>query len=107
VIRVICDNARFHDPERWRKVREYLQCWGHRIRLHFLPRYAPETNLIERVWWHLHDEITRNHRCRDIDGLLDLVFDWLAVGSHFGIETSLRGGDPDYRKPRLPAPPGT
>jgi transposase len=89
VIHVICDNARFHDPERCRKVRDYLARWGHRIRLHFLPTYAPETNPIERVWWHLHDEITRNHRCQDIEQLLDLVFDWLAAGSHFGIETSL------------------
>jgi transposase len=89
VIHVICDNARFHDPLRCRKVREDLQRWGHRIRLHFLPTSAPETNPIERVWWHLHDEITRNHRCPDIERLLDLVFDWLAAGSHFDIETSL------------------
>ena len=89
VIHVICDNAAFHDPERCRKVRDYLGRWGRRIRLHFLPTYAPETNPIERVWWHLHDEITRNHRCRDIDELLDLVFAWLSAGSHFAVETSL------------------
>ena len=89
VIHVICDNARFHDPARCRKVREYLERWGHRIRLHYLPTYAPECNPIERVWWHLHDEVTRNHRCRDIEQLLELVFAWLAAGSHFKIETSL------------------
>jgi putative transposase len=89
VLHVICDNAAFHNPERCRKVREYLKRWGHRIRLHFLPTYAPEANPVERVWWHLREEITRNHRCRDIDELLDLIFDWLSVGSHFAIETSL------------------
>jgi putative transposase len=89
VIHVICDNASFHSPERCRKVRAYLERWGHRVRLHFLPTYAPETNPIERVWWHLHEEITRNHRCRDIDALLDLICAWLSVGSHFDIETSL------------------
>jgi transposase len=89
VIHVICDNAIFHNPERCRKVRDYLKRWGHRIRLHFLPTYAPETNPIERVWWHLHEEITRNHRCQDIDQLLDLVLAWLSAGSHFDIETSL------------------
>ena len=89
VIHVICDNAAFHDPGRCRKVREYRGRWGHRLRLHFLPPYAPEANPIERVGWHLREEITRNHRCRDIEGLLDLVFDWLAAGSHFDIETSL------------------
>jgi putative transposase len=89
VIHVICDNAVFHVPERCRKVREYLKRWGHRLRLHFLPTYAPEANPIERVWWHLREEITRNHRCQDIDELLDLIFDWLSVGCHFAIETSL------------------
>ena len=88
-IHVICDNAIFHHPERCRKVRDYLAQWGHRIILHFLPTYAPETNPIERVWWHLHEEITRNHRCSNIDELLDLVFDWLDAGSYFQIETSL------------------
>jgi putative transposase len=88
-IHVICDNAAFHKPARCRKVKEYLRTWGHRIVVHFLPSYAPETNPIERVWWHLHEEITRNHRCRDIEELVNLVFDWLAVGSSFDIETSI------------------
>jgi putative transposase len=89
VIHVICDNAVFHTPERCRKVRDYLKRWGHRLRLHFLPTYAPEANPIERVWWHLREEITRNHRCKDIDELLNLIFDWLSLGSYFRIETSL------------------
>jgi putative transposase len=54
-----------------------------------LPTYAPETNPIERVWWHLHEEITRNHRGQDIDELLDLVIGWLSAGSSFEIETSV------------------
>ncbi len=89
VIHVICDNAAFHNPQRCRKVQQYLKQWGHRVRLHFLPTYAPETNPIERVWWHLHEEITRNHRCKNIEDLLDLVFDWLDAGSSFQIETSI------------------
>jgi putative transposase len=89
VLHVICDNASFHRPDRCRKVREYLQRWGHRVQLHFLPTYAPETNPIERVWWHLHEEITRNHRCQDMEELLNLVLDWLKAGSSFEIETSI------------------
>jgi transposase len=54
-----------------------------------LPTYAPETNPIERVWWHLHEAITRNHRCPDMSDLLDLVFEWLGAGSCFPIETSI------------------
>jgi putative transposase len=89
VIHVICDNAAFHTPQRCKAVREYLAKWGHRIQLHFLPTYSPDTNPIERVWWHLHEEITRNHRCADMDELLDLVFEWLFAGSHFEIETTI------------------
>jgi transposase len=87
VIHVICDNAAFHRPDRCKKIKDYLQKWGHRIQLHFLPTYAPETNPIERVWWHLHEEITRNHRCENIEQLLDLVFEWFS-GNSFDIETS-------------------
>jgi transposase len=86
VIHVICDNARPHAAAR---VREYLGRWGHRVQLHYLPTYAPECNPIERVWWHLHEEVTRNHRCKDIEALLDLVFDWLGVRTPFEVETSV------------------
>jgi len=74
VIHVICDNASFHSS---RRVREYLAEWGHRIQLHYLPKYAPETNPIERVWWQLHETLTRNHRCSSIDELLAEVFAWI------------------------------
>jgi len=73
VIHVICDNARFHDCG---KVQAFLARYERRIVLHFLPKYAPETNPIERVWWHLHDTLTRNHRCRSIEELLDEVYGW-------------------------------
>ena len=46
-------------------------------------------NPIERVWWHLHEEVTRNHRCPDIDSLLDMVFRWLASKGRFEIEGHL------------------
>jgi transposase len=89
VIHVICDNARFHQAAKCKRVREYLERWGHRIVLHYLPTYAPETNPIERVWWHLHDEITRNHSCRSLQELLDLVFRWLENRNPFQIEGSV------------------
>jgi putative transposase len=73
VIHVVCDNARFHDCG---KVQAFLARYEGRIVLHFLPKYAPETNPIERVWWHLHDTLTRNHRCRSIEELLEQVHDW-------------------------------
>ena len=86
VVHVICDNASFHHS---RIVREYLEKWSHRIRVHFLPRYAPETNPIERVWWHLHETITRNHRCKSIQELLDEAYQWFESQSYFEIETQI------------------
>jgi putative transposase len=74
VIHVICDNASFHSC---RRVQAYLRQWGHRIRLHYLPKYAPNTNPIERVWWRMHEAITRNHRCQDIEQLLNKIFSWV------------------------------
>jgi transposase len=84
-IYVICDNARFH---KCRAVDKYLARWGHRIELHFLPKYAPETNPIERVWWHLHETITRNHRCQSIDELLGQVYDWVHCNRSFFLQTA-------------------
>jgi transposase len=88
VIHVICDNAKPHKAAR---VREYLAEHGGRVVLHYLPTYAPETNPIERVWWHLHEQVTRNHRCRGMEELLGLVGEWLARRRRWRIETSIYG----------------
>jgi putative transposase len=82
-IHVICDNAGCHTSE---AVAIYL--WEHRDRidLHFLPAYGPDCNPIERVWWHLHDQVTRNHRCQSMQELLDLTFAWLKGRNPFNVE---------------------
>lgn len=85
-IHVICDNAQSHTC---RAVQKYLQRWGQRIVLHYLPTYAPDMNPIERIWWHLHEEITRCHRCQDMEELLDLVFAWLQKQERFVVEDAL------------------
>ena len=89
VIHVICDNARFHQAEHSKAVEQYLQRWGERIHLHYLPKYAPETNPIERVWWHLHEQVTRNHRCHSIGELVDLALQWLQERGPFPFESHL------------------
>ena len=89
VIHVICDNAGFHTVKGSKVVRDYLGQWGHRVVLHYLPAYSPKDNPIERVWWHLHEEITRNHRCGDIGELIDLTFAWLDERGPFKIEGSM------------------
>lgn len=82
-IHVICGNASFHAS---RAVGEYLAEHGDRIVLHSLPKYAPDLNPIERIWWHLHEEITRNHRCQTMDQLLDPVLEWLEHRRPFEVE---------------------
>lgn len=85
-VHVICDNAGFHTSH---QVIEYL--WKHerRIEVHLLPNYSPDYNPIERVWWHLHETITRNHRCKDLGELLEQVFAWLEQGNPFQVEGSV------------------
>jgi putative transposase len=85
-IHVICDNASCHTSL---EVIQYLWEWEGRIEVHLLPPYSPDLNPIERVWWHLHENITRNHRCKDLGELLDQVFTWLGQANPFQIEGSV------------------
>jgi transposase len=70
-------------------VKEYLREWGGRVVLHYLPSYAPECNPIERVWWRLHEAVTRNHRCQSMDELLDLTFAWFRERPRFRFDRSV------------------
>ena len=83
-VHVICDRARCHTSG---AVAIYL--WGHRDRidLHPLPAYGPGCNPIERVWWHLHEAVTRDHRCQSMQELLDLTFAWLGERNPFPVES--------------------
>ncbi len=83
---MICDNAKFHDSK---LVKEFLKGREGRIELHWLPKRAPECNPVERVWWHLREEITRNHQCRTLEELIDLVLGWLADRKSFTVEDSV------------------
>jgi transposase len=85
-VHVFCDNAKTHQC---RAVDRVLKAHGGRLVLHFLPRYAPECNPVERVWWHLREEITRNHQCRALGELIDLVFAWLEGRKRFPVEDSV------------------
>jgi transposase len=66
-------------------VRAYLAAWGERVQVHFLPKYAPETNPVEEVWWRLHEAVTRNHRCRSMQDLIDLTMNWLDERRYFRV----------------------
>jgi putative transposase len=88
-VHVICDNARFHTILGSRLVRKYLEEHSDRIVLHYLPAYSPKDNPIERVWWHLHEQITRNHQCHSMHELLNLTMGWLDDHGPFEIEGAM------------------
>ena len=83
-IHVVLDNAKFHYDARllW----EFLGEHHERFVFHFLPKYAPELNPIERVWWILHEEITRNHQCRSLQELVDLTVAWRSQRNPFKLK---------------------
>jgi transposase len=95
IIHVICDNAGTHTPEHSKLVRAYLAEWGERVKVHYLPKYAPDTNPIERVWWRLHEAVTRNHRCYTMDELLDLTFAWFETRTHFRVRSEIYAKMPE------------
>ena len=74
VIHVICDNAAFHKSK---AVRKWVQRRGGRLVLHYLPSRAPEENPVERVFWRLHEAVTRNHRFATIEELVSAALEWL------------------------------
>ncbi len=57
VIHVILDNAKYHHAA---KVREWLEKPECRIRIIWLPSYAPHLNSIERLWGVMHKYVTHN-----------------------------------------------
>jgi len=89
VIHVVCDSARAHREETSKAVQRYLAQWGGRVVIHYLPLYAPECNPVERVWWRLHEAVTRNHRCATMEELLDLTFEWFRCRTHFRVHCSV------------------
>jgi putative transposase len=74
VIHVICDNAAFHKSQ---AVRRWVEKRGGRVVLHYLPSRAPEENPVERVFWRLHEAVTRNHRFGSIGELVSAAVEWL------------------------------
>jgi transposase len=74
VIHVVLDNFGIHTSKISQAAMAEL---GGRVVLHFLPPYCPQHNRIERVWLDLHANVTRNHRCGDMDELMREVVRFL------------------------------
>jgi transposase len=73
-----------------RQTMSWLRKFGARLVLHFLPPYSPEHNVIERLWKQMHDQVTRNHRHRTMEDLIDAIEQFLRVAQTFpGTKVSL------------------
>ena len=70
------DNYIIHSSKTTRRA---VEKFNGGIVLHFLPPYCPDDNNIERcVWRELLANVTRNHRCRDMDELMREIRRYLA-----------------------------
>ena len=87
VIHIILDNYRIHSSKITQQALAHFQG---KIVLHFLPPYCPNENKIERLWQDLHANVTRNHRCENIEELMKNVRNWLQRRSHNALKKYLK-----------------
>lgn len=73
-IHLVLDNCRVHTSNITQLA---LECFARRVVVHFLPPYCPQANKIERVWKDLHEQVTRNHRCRSMNELMNNVWKFI------------------------------
>ncbi len=74
------DNDGSHTSKR---LKEYVEAAGGRIRLHPLPSWSPESNPVELVWWSLHEAVSRNHNCTGLDDLVEFAGGYLEESQPF------------------------
>lgn len=69
-----------------KRVKEYVENSAGRVRLHPLPSWSPESNPVELVWWSLHEVVSRNHQCSDLDELVAFAGGYLAEKQPFKLK---------------------
>jgi transposase len=67
-IHLVLDNFGIHESQQVRLALKSAK--GSKVKLVFLPPYCPDHNRIERAWKDLHDNVTRNHRCKEMEELM-------------------------------------
>jgi putative transposase len=82
-IHIFCDNDSCHISQ---KVEEYLMKWRNRLCIHSLPSWSPDANPMELVWLVLHNVVTRNHACSNLEELFGYVEAFLKEGQPFDIK---------------------
>jgi transposase len=72
---VVLDNVGSHKSH---VLRAHWQCLSERLQPFFLPAYAPQLNLIERLWRHLKAQLACHRWWNDLDRLLQATETLLA-----------------------------
>lgn len=63
IINCVLDNAKYQKSS---IIQEYL-VYNQNIKLHYLPAYSPNLNLIERIWKFMHKHVTNNEYYQHFD----------------------------------------
>ncbi|MCP4937464.1 MAG: IS630 family transposase, partial [bacterium] len=69
-IHVFLDNARYHHAK---VLQPWLESSERRVKLHFLPPYAPHLNPIERLWGVMHKWVTHNRHYATFNQFTDAI----------------------------------
>ena len=69
-IHVFVDNARYHHAK---VLQPWLNAPDRRVKLHFLPPYAPHLNPIERLWGVMHKWVTHNRHYATFNQFADAI----------------------------------
>lgn len=72
-IHVYLDNARYHHAK---VLQPWLNSSKRKVRLHFLPSYAPHLNPIERLWGVMHKWVTHNKHYDTFDQFTEAILDF-------------------------------
>jgi len=72
-IHVFVDNARYHHAK---VLQPWLNNSERRVKLHFLPSYAPHLNPIERLWGVMHKWVTHNQYYETFNLFTDAVLNF-------------------------------
>ena len=86
VIHVILDNYKIHSSQ---IAQLALAGFAARVKLHFLPHYSPDENVIERTWQDLHANVTRNHTCARMQALMQEVRYYLRKRNRKSLQASV------------------
>jgi transposase len=73
-IHVFMDNARYHHAK---VLQPWLNCPNRKVKLHFLPAYAPHLNPIERLWGVMHKWVTHNKHYATFNDFTEAIFGFL------------------------------